>query len=173
MPVLFSRLTTTFIKNRLSANPAPHEGTNRNTTSYANAPQTRTLPPEIVGRILDIAVDSDWLEAPFKSRKLCRRAGLVCRSWRFEAQAVLWKRIKICAEATARRLLSSPALGKFRTRQLVLWGRGHGDLTADSASVVMALLMGIETLSLRAFPARYVLLELTILSFPSLRGACD
>lgn len=71
-------------------------------------------------------------------------------------------------EARAQQLLSSPALGQYRTQELTLRG-AIGRLSDVAAAEVISRLVGITHLELIKFHAE-VGLTVGILSLPSLKG---
>ncbi|ORY89372.1 hypothetical protein BCR35DRAFT_175555 [Leucosporidium creatinivorum] len=62
------------------------------------------LPAEIIRRILELTENS--------RQALCH-AALVARSWRSEAQAVLWSRVRLDRADTARLFIDSPATQRW------------------------------------------------------------
>lgn len=85
-------------------------------------PTIRSLPPELIGRILELAVEDtarNYIPHTAHEREsILRRATLVCKAWSEEAQVLLWGKVVIQNESRAQRLLCSPGLGKYRTKEL-------------------------------------------------------
>lgn len=136
------------------------------------APRTtsQSLAPELVGRILELGVESLVLEHVERYSLLCS-ASRVCMIWSLEARVLLWKNV-IVQQAQAVKLLSSPALGRYQTRELSLRVvsvvSSLGRLTPRSATAVAASLVGIRSLHL----ARFIgvnRLEQAVLYLPSLK----
>lgn len=126
-------------------------------------------PPELVARILELAVEDS---ASYNSRLvfLCC-ASLVCKAWSVEARVLLWRKVVILEESEALKLLSSPALGSYTTNELVLMPTyDPTKFTAASCTAVASALVGIKRLTMDYF-MKDVQLDGTIFSLPSLRGA--
>lgn len=105
------------------------------------------LPPELVLKILGSGPrdqQQDFLLA----------ASLVCRQWRPIAQGILWETVILDLPfAGTSHILSSPALGRYRTRELMLstrWVSGQEQRQAVLRTAISALdhLNGIESLQL-------------------------
>lgn len=140
----------------------------------ATAPSTSavcSLPPEIVGRILELAVEG--LDAKPR-RFLLRLASSMCRIWSIEARLLLWRDITVREEWQARKVLSSPVLGSYRTTKLTLDGGPslHKSLSSASAREVCAGLVGIKHLVMVDFVVQCAL-EMSLLHSPSLKGTKD
>lgn len=126
----------------------------------------RSLAVELLGRILEIAVEDLVYED--RQMLLCR-ASLVCKTWSWEAQLLLWKKIVLLHEIQARQLLSSLSLGKYTTEAVKLLPEDSDRLTGLSAGAVCANLVGIEHLDLAFFSGENIL-DGTFLGLPSLKG---
>lgn len=133
---------------------------------------TKSFTPELIARILELAVEDladEWTN-PTRVSLLCQ-ASLVDRNWRTEAQTLLWRRVELKTEARTLLLLSSSALGRYRTRQLSLMGPQLLDLTVPSAMEMAAHLIGIEELDLAYFALTDDdQLDSSFLSLPNLKG---
>lgn len=126
---------------------------------------TQSFPPELIRRILELAIEnwSDWNSASTRLT-LLRNASLVCKIWSLEAQSLLWSNLVIWDDrrALAKRVLSSSALGKFRTPGLALW-------SCEESLEVIAGLKGVEDLFIGSYEVRHGLTS-AVFSFPSLKG---
>lgn len=89
-----------------------------------------SLPLETLTLVLELAGEHEWWQDP-NDRKAGRRAlaaaCLVARRWREPAQALIWRDVHVVQEEDAKRLVASPAYGRYRTMRAVLSPlRGRG-----------------------------------------------
>ncbi|KAK4699184.1 hypothetical protein P7C70_g7080, partial [Phenoliferia sp. Uapishka_3] len=116
-----------------------------------------SLPPETILRILQL------IHAPTEHHlhdirsftealSPLHRACLVCREWARFGQPLLWKVLSIVSDGCVRRVLDSPALGRFRTQRLNVvlyqsqqWGTG---CWSKDISRVLEGLRGVQTMVL-------------------------
>lgn len=59
----------------------------------------------------------------------------MCKSWRKEAQPLMWEELHVTREPWAIRLIHSPAFGRFTTKELFLDGE-------DVGSVLVQMIIG-------------------------------
>lgn len=142
-------------------------------TRHASPPNqcsivTPRFPPELISQFLEEAIHKE----SYRTRKsiLCS-ASLVCRSWGQLAKVLLWRKVVFGEDGAGElrsSILDSPALGRYRTRQVSVQGWWENSFSAE----VIANLVGIEDLRLAYFGATSgQKLDLSILSSPNLKGA--
>ncbi|GAA5901901.1 hypothetical protein JCM6882_008704 [Rhodosporidiobolus microsporus] len=116
-----------------------------------------SLPFELLELILEHAVsDVDLESSPsaIKERnRFLKDVALLSRLWRWPAQAVLWSSLRVHSPAVAKRLLASPALGQFGSRELDLFGvhAGVEGLSGTTAARVVGKIRGVKWLRLADF----------------------
>lgn len=107
---------------------------------------------------------ADW-DTETRYSGLCD-ARLVCQSWSVQARVVLWRKVKVVHNGVARRLLSSPALGRYQTKDLIIVGGMRASLYSIE---IIARLRGFVKLTLLHFGISNQV-DSAILSSPSLEG---
>lgn len=114
------------------------------------------LPFELLEHILDAASLDYDLESPKSTRQrndFLRDCSLISRSFRCPAQACLWAAVRVHNPNTAKKVLSSPVLGMYATRQLDLAGvhAGHEGLSGTTAARLLGKIRGVRWLRLADF----------------------
>lgn len=103
----------------------------------------QSLAPELVAKILELAVEGLSLWSSPTRRNVLLSASLVYREWCVEARALLWREIILPDDVEGERLLCSSALGLHQTRSLVL----HA-VTTLAAGEVLHRLLGLQSLEI-------------------------
>ncbi|GAA5926276.1 hypothetical protein JCM1841_005522 [Sporobolomyces salmonicolor] len=116
----------------------------------------RDLPFELLERILDLAVAEYDLETARSSQArydYLRSCALISRQFRAPAQACLWAALRVHTSGMAKKLLASPVLKAFATRELSLEGvhSGSDGLSGSTASRVLSKVVGVRWLRLMDF----------------------
>ncbi|GAA5865607.1 hypothetical protein JCM1840_001459 [Sporobolomyces johnsonii] len=116
----------------------------------------RDLPFELLERILDLAVAEYDLETARSSQArydYLRGCALISRQFRSPSQACLWAALRVHSPGMAKKLLASPVLKAFATRELSLEGvhSGSDGLSGSTASRVLSKVVGVRWLRLMDF----------------------
>ncbi|BGP43484.1 hypothetical protein JCM10449v2_007519 [Rhodotorula kratochvilovae] len=114
------------------------------------------LPFELIEHVLDLAsrgYDLDSAKSAAARSLYLRECSLVSRQWRAPAQACLWASLRIHSPATAKKVLGSPVLGMYGTRELDLAGvhAGHEGLSGTTAARLLGKIKGVRWLRLADF----------------------
>lgn len=133
----------------------------------------QSLPPELLIRILQLGDDSYYSSIHSSNYPtFLLSSALVCSTWTKVALTLLWNQLGICTETKAKKLLSSPAWGRYRTQKLKIenrffWSQDFVDpvIVADVDEGVK----GVEDLVLQLFQGEHKLDSLMLLS-PNLYG---
>ncbi|GAA5998902.1 uncharacterized protein JCM10292_005784 [Rhodotorula paludigena] len=115
-----------------------------------------SLPFELLEQILSHTVEDCDLESAKSAAAraaFLRDCALVSRSFRCPAQAVLWASLRVHSPAQAKRLLASPVLGQYGTRELDVTGVHSGveGLSGTTAARVLSKIKGVKVLRLADF----------------------
>ncbi|GJN94331.1 hypothetical protein Rhopal_007405-T1 [Rhodotorula paludigena] len=115
-----------------------------------------SLPFELLEQILSHTVEDCDLESAKSAAAraaFLRDCALVSRSFRCPAQAVLWASLRVHSPAQAKRLLASPVLGQYGTRELDVTGVHSGveGLSGTTAARVLGKIKGVKVLRLADF----------------------
>lgn len=124
----------------------------------------QSLAPELVAKILELAVEGLSLWSSPTRRNVLLSASLVYREWCVEARALLWREIILPDDVEGERLLCSSALGLHQTRSLVL----HA-VTTLAAGEVLHRLLGLQSLEIWEGEGTF---DSAIFCAPGLKGTC-
>jgi len=131
-------------------------------------PTLRSLPPEILLHILELATGDLY---PYQRAGFLCRSALIGKAWTYPAQIILWRRIVVKSLSKMEAIRRSPVVGHYSSRSVEvvwynIWGASAKAVSMPDIEAFLSALVGVKELMVDGLGP----FSTKLLALPSLEG---